>query len=108
MPHVMAMLLLATQVPGPPPASSDACARSDVVKMTPGDMLQRLDDFRAGLAAADRLRLDRALPRSADGGIAQCDAAEGSRASCEASAYMPALQATGLMPRFVATICPKR
>lgn len=74
--------------------------------MTPGDTLQSLDDFRARLSAPDRRRLDRALPRAADGGIASCDAAEGSRASCEAAAYMPALRRTGLMPRFLAGICP--
>jgi hypothetical protein len=103
----MIMMAAAIQASSPPAATSSACAKSDTVKMTPADTLQRLDDFRASLPASDRLRLDRALPRSANGGIAQCDAGEGSRASCEASAYMPALRSTGLMPRFLATICPK-
>jgi hypothetical protein len=102
-----AMLLTSLQGSGAPPVKSPACAKADTVKMAPADQLQRLDDFRASLAETDRLRLDRALPRSANGGIARCDAVEGSRASCEASAYMPALRATGLMPRFLATICPK-
>jgi hypothetical protein len=103
----MIMMTAAMQTSSPPPAKSSACAKSDTVKLTPADTLQRLDDFRTSLPASDRLRLDRALPRNVDGGIAQCDAVEGSRASCEASAYMPALRTTGLMPRFLATICPK-
>lgn len=103
----MIMMAVTTQASNPPSVRSSDCSTSDVVKLTPADTLQRLDDFRAGLTAADRLRLDRALPRSADGGIAKCDATEGSRASCEAAAYMPALRTTGLMPRFLATICPK-
>lgn len=104
---VMAMSIAAAQTTGAPTAVSEACAKSDTVKMTPADMLQRLDDFRASLASADRLRLDQVLPRDADGGIAQCDAVEGSRASCEASAYLPALRTAGLLPSFLATICPK-
>jgi hypothetical protein len=101
------MMTAAMQASSPPPTRSSACAENDTVKLTPADTLQRLDDFRTSLPASDRLRLDRALPRSANGGIAQCDAVEGSRASCEAAAYMPALRSTGLMPRFLATICPK-
>ena len=93
------------------PGTAATCARSgtgqpDATRFTPGDMLQKLDDFRDGLPAGDRARLDRALPRDADGGIARCDTTEGSRASCESSAYMPALRDTGLMPRFLATLCP--
>lgn len=104
------MIMMATtmQASIPPSVRSSACAKSNIVKLTPADTLQRLDDFRTGLAAPDRVRVDQALPRSANGGIAQCDAVEGSRASCEAAAYMPALRSTGLMPRFLATICPKR
>ncbi len=103
-----AMIMMAAMHPSSPPAERPvACSKSSLAKQPPADTLQRLDDFRAKLAATDRQRLDRALPRDADGGIAQCDAAEGSRASCEAAAYMPALRTTGLMPRFLATICPK-
>ena len=87
-------------------ATRSGTDQSDTTRFTPGDMLQKLDDFRDGLPTADRARLDRALPRDADGGIAQCDAIDGSRASCESSAYMPALRDTGLMPRFLATLCP--
>ena len=102
---MLSILLLLSSAPA---SIESACAQDAVVKTAPGDMLQRLDDFRDGLAVADRTRLDRALPRSADGGIAACDTGEGSRASCEAAAYMPALRATGLMPRFLATLCPGR
>jgi hypothetical protein len=69
-----------------------------------GERLQRLDDFRDSLPAAARRRLDRALPRSAGGGIARCDHIDRSRASCESTAYLPALRATGLLPRFLATL----
>jgi len=106
---LISMIIMAAtvQASSPPSARSSACAESSIVKLTPADTLQRLDDFRTGLTTTDRIRLDRALPRSADGGIAQCNAVEGSRASCEAAAYMPALRTTGLMQRFLATICPK-
>ena len=103
---VMAILAVIVQTSSAPASAGD-CYKSDTVKMKPAETLQRLDDFRDSLAATDRLRLDRALPRDADGGIARCDVAEGSRASCEAAAYMPALRITGLMARFIATICPK-
>jgi hypothetical protein len=69
-----------------------------------GERLQRLDDFRDSLPAGARRRLDRALPRSAGGGIARCDHIDRSRASCESAAYLPALRATGLLPRFLATL----
>lgn len=107
MPPVMAVLLASAQVPYSVANPSASCAASNTVSIMPADTLDLLDRFRASLNAADRHRLDRTLPRSRDGGIARCDAAEGSRASCEAAAYMPALRATGLMPRFLATICPK-
>lgn len=105
---VLLMSLAAQQAPHSPAHPSSACAASATVSIPPGDVLQRLDDFRAGLPARDRLRLDRALPRDRPGGIAQCDVGEGSRAACEAAAYMPALRRTRLMPRFLATICSKR
>jgi hypothetical protein len=72
--------------------------------LPPADRLQRLDAFRDALPAAERRRLDRALPRSAGGGIARCDRIERSRASCESAAYLPALRATGLLRRFLATL----
>ena len=103
----MAIVLAASQIQNSPPTKDQDCSQADTVKLTPGETLQRLDDFKASLAAVDRLRLDRALPRDADGGIAQCDAVEGRRASCEAAAYMPALRTTRLMPRFLASICSK-
>jgi hypothetical protein len=91
-----------------PSSLSAACASTNTVRITPAENLQLLDDFRARLSAGDRRHLDRAIPRGADGGIASCDTGEGSRASCEAAAYMPALRSTGLMPRFLATICPTK
>lgn len=103
----MMMMAAALQASSPPRADPDACYKSDTVKLTPADALQRLDDFRAGLTPSDRARLDRALPRNAADGIGQCDVVEGSRASCEAAAYRPALRATGLMLRFLETICSK-
>lgn len=72
--------------------------------MAPADRLDRLDRFRDSLSVTDRKRLDTALPRSPDGGIAQCDHTEGSRASCEAAAYLPALRATDLLSRFLETV----
>lgn len=102
---VMALLLSAGQTPLPPAKRPPACAALDNAKTTAGGRLQRLDDFRAGLAVRDRHRLDRALPRDADGGIAQCDGIDRSRASCEAAAYMPALRSAGLMRRFAASVC---
>ena len=72
--------------------------------MTSGDRLDRLDRFRGSLSPSDRTRLDEQIPRSADGGIAQCDKDDEGRASCEAAAYLPALKSTGLMPRFLASL----
>jgi hypothetical protein len=75
--------------------------------MSSGDRLDQLDRFRDGLSLSDRTRLDKALPRNAEGGIAQCDEKDESLASCEAAAYLPALRSTGLMPRFLATLAAK-
>ncbi len=106
---VMAAFMMLAVQPAPysPTHKAAACAASDIVHIAPGDALQLLDDFRSHLIPADRARLDRALPRATNGGIAACDSTKGSRASCEAAAYMPALRRTGLMPRFLATICPR-
>jgi hypothetical protein len=75
--------------------------------MSPGNRLDQLDRFRDRLSLGDRTRLDKTLPRNAEGGIAQCDRRDESRASCEAAAYLPALRSTGLMPRFLATVKAK-
>lgn len=104
----LALLITATQVASDHRPSNRPPSAADVVRLSPGDMLQRLDEFRDGLPLEDRGRLDRALPRDADGGITRCDDAEGSRASCEAAAYMPALRSTGLMQKFLATLPNKR
>lgn len=84
-------------------AASPAHHAGSSAAVAPADRLEQLDRFRDGLLPGDRRRLDAALPRSADGGIVRCDKVEGSRASCEAAAYMPALRSTGLITRFLAT-----
>jgi hypothetical protein len=86
-------------------AASDRCQRSDTQSFSPTEILQKEDDFREGLGPDARRRLDAALPRAPDGRIAVCDGRDGSR--CDAQAYMPALRETGLMPAFLATLCPR-
>ncbi|MGV1949231.1 hypothetical protein ACQZ44_00280 [Agrobacterium vitis] len=104
---VMAIMLAAAQTPGLP-APSTTCAQAKATDTAPADQLELLDQFRAHLAKADLERLDQALPRSSNDGIAQCDAVEGSRASCEVTAYMPAIENTGLMAQFIDFLCPKK
>lgn len=77
------------------------------IKMPAADLLDRLDRFREQLSADDRARLDKALPRSANGGIVQCDNVNESRASCENGAYFIALGKTGLLQAFYARLCLK-
>lgn len=101
--YMMALLLTAVHTPLPP--ADRSCAALDNARTTAAGRLERLDEFRAGLTARGRWRLDRALRRDADDGIAQCDGIDRSRASCEAAAYLPALRSTGLMTRFVASVC---
>jgi hypothetical protein len=90
------------------PGATCATARSGqtarYTAMAPADRLDLLDRFRDSLPIADRKRLNTALPRSPDGGVARCDHTEGSRASCEAAAYLPALRATDLLSRFLKTV----
>jgi hypothetical protein len=88
-------------------AQSPTNAANQFSLMAPADRLDQLDRFREGLPSSDRSRLDTALPRNIQGGIAQCDKGDQSRASCEAAAYLPALKSTGLMPRFLATLKAK-
>jgi len=102
------LLLAVAQTAGTPQTPSRPPSEAVGARITPGDLLQRLDDFRASLSIRDRRALDRELPRDAEGGIAKCDTTEGSRASCENSAYMSALRRLGLMPRFQATLQPAR
>jgi len=83
-------------------------ATSDRSTIAPGDLLQKLDDFRAHLNRRDRARLDQALSRAKDGGIAACAGnVDRSEASCEDWAYVRAVHRTGMMPRFKASLCPK-
>ena len=106
---MLLMLALVLADPGAAPgAIARRCFEGDTVQLTPADLLDIEDRFRDSLSKADRVRLDKALPRGLNGGIARCDTVQGSRASCESGAYFPALRTTGLMPRFLKTICPKR
>ena len=108
----MLFVLALLSAEAPPPLASGrhatTCGLSRLSDPGPAERLAALDAFRDHMRPADRARLDRALPRGTGGGIARCDATDGSRASCEAAAYAPALRATGLMPRFVAGLCHRR
>ena len=101
---VVAYMLVAASAHHGQAETGKTCSHWDA-STPPADMLDQLDQFRASLSEADRGRLDRALPRSANGGVAQCDTGEGSRAACEVAAYRPALRATGLNTRFQLTLC---
>ncbi len=81
------------------------CAKSDSIKLSPAAMLEKEDRFRNSLSDADRGRLDAALPRAPSGRIAQCADHDG--ASCDAAAYLTALQSTGLMAAFLDSLCGK-
>jgi hypothetical protein len=106
-PLVIAIALFVGAAPaGAAPSRTDRCAASDTLNFEPAEMLQMEDDFRAHLPVPDRTRLDEALPRAPNGRIAQCVARDG--ASCDDYAYVVAFGKTGLMERFVATICPPR
>ncbi|MDQ0456540.1 hypothetical protein [Rhizobium paknamense] len=81
------------------------CGKRNFTALTPADRLDRLDQFRDTLSPQDRNRLDRAMPRSSQGGVASCDAVESSRASCEDAAYAKALRETHLMRPFLSSLC---
>ena len=108
MPILPAPMSITAPIPYTVANKAAACAASDTVAITPGDMLQMLDDFRAGLNKTDRARLDQALPRDTHDDIVACDGnVDRSEASCENGAYFHALRRTGMMARFKAGICPK-
>ncbi|WP_312808345.1 hypothetical protein [Agrobacterium cavarae] len=88
-------------------ANWENCLKAITVQLSTADLLDRLDTFREHLSTQDQQQLDQALPRSSNGGIAQCADVDTSRASCENGAYMRALRSTGLLPVFVSTICPR-
>ncbi|WP_155913831.1 hypothetical protein [Asticcacaulis sp. AC466] len=93
-------------IPGSDAGVAEQCLKTAESRLAPADLLQRLDDFRDSLSGDKRAKLDQALPRAADGGIARCSATDTSRASCENGAYLKALKVTGLLPDFATTICP--
>lgn len=99
---VVAAMLITT---GPASAAVPGGCPTDTVKIAMPAMLDLEDGFRDSLGAADRRRLDAALPRTADGGIAQCTGHDG--VDCDVLAYTAAFNRTGMMPRFLATLCPK-
>lgn len=104
MPVLPAPMSIAAPSPHSVANTAWACAGSGTI--TPGDLLQRLDDFRASLDGRDRARLDRTLPRDAGDTIAACAGnVDRSEASCENGAYIRALRRTGMMARFKAGIC---
>lgn len=82
------------------------CRQGDTVNLAPAVMLDRANQFRDSLDAESQARLDAALPRTAGGRIAQCAGRDG--ATCDAGAYMAAFRSTGLMPRFLQSICATR
>lgn len=85
-------------------AAPSACARPGDDALHPADLLDLEDGFRDALSRHDRARLDAILPRTPDGRIAQCEQRDGT--ACDAAAYLPALRAVGLMPRFLDSLCP--
>ena len=108
MPVLPVPLPIAVQAPRNVANTAATCATADMSTIAPGDLLQKLDDFRAHLNRRDRARVDQALSRAKDGGIAACAGnADRSNASCENGAYVRALQRTGMMTRFKASLCPE-
>ena len=81
-----------------------AAPQCDIAHYAPAELLDREEHFRDSLAVVDRARLDRALPRDGNDGVAVCVGQDG--AACDAQAYVKAFDATGLMPRFIAGLCP--
>jgi hypothetical protein len=84
-------------------AGDPQCSASGIPQMPPAVLLMKENQFREGLMASDRVRLDDVLPRDAKGRIAACTASAG--ADCDSAAYLPALRSTGLMPAFLASLC---
>ena len=108
MPVLPVPLPIAVQAPRNVATTAATCATADMSTIAPGDLLQKLDDFRAHLNRRDRARLDQALSRAKDGGIAACAGnVDRSEASCENGAYVRALHRTRMMPRFKASLCPE-
>ena len=108
MPVLPVPLPIAVQAPRNVANTASTSATADMSTIAPGDLLQKLDDFRAHLNRRDRARLDQALPRAKDGGIAACAGnVDRSEASCENGAYVRALHRTGMMPRFKSGLYPE-
>lgn len=108
MPVLPVPLPIVVQAPRNVANTAATCATADMSTIALGDLLQKLDDFRARLNQRDRAWLDQALPRDADGGIAACVGnVDRSEASCENGAYVRALHRTGMMPRFKSGLYPE-
>lgn len=101
------MLTMVLALAAAVPASAVECPQADPTQLHPADLLDREETFRDGLSPADRERLDAVLPRTADGArVAACAGRDGT--GCDAHAYLVAFKASGLMPRFQASLCPPR
>jgi hypothetical protein len=84
-------------------ASRAECPSVRVANLTPAGLLDIEETFRDRLSTRQRVKLDAAVPRTADDGIAEC--ADMNGASCDANAYLRGFEKAGLMPVFLKTIC---
>jgi hypothetical protein len=85
-------------------AAHSQCPSADVAHLTPAGLLDLDETFRESLTAASRARLDAALPRTSDDGLAACKSSVGG-ASCDALSYLGGFRRSGLWPTFVHYIC---
>jgi hypothetical protein len=63
MPVLPVPLPIAVQAPRNVATTAATCATADMSTIAPGDLLQKLDDFRSSLNRRDRARVDQALSR---------------------------------------------
>jgi hypothetical protein len=81
-----------------------ACPGSKIRYVTPATLLDAEDQFDAQLSPAERLRVTRALPRTADGMPVRCAASEGG-ASCPANAELDGFRKAGVLKDFARAVC---
>ncbi|CAN5251221.1 hypothetical protein BH09PSE6_BH09PSE6_29990 [soil metagenome] len=84
-------------------AARSRCPEVNVVDIAPAALLDMEDGFRDRLEPDARARLDEALPRTPNGGIAQCNGRNG--AACDARAYVDAIGTAGLLDAFARRLC---